>query len=160
MLRMSFLAKHGVSLFAIMAILLELTLVESFISTNNAVRRAHHRRHEARTDAQSTKRQPVTRLQQTIQNDNNNELNVSRKKFISTSIFSLLLSTQASNAQEQEEPKTITACRVVASGKPTNCVSTASVRQVDCYEPPMDDLKFRQRKPWPESRELSQPILP
>ena len=63
-------------------------------------------------------------------------LHVSRKKFISTSIFSLLLSTQASNAQEQEEPKTITACRVVASGKPTNCVSTASVRQVDCYEPP------------------------
>jgi uncharacterized protein (DUF1499 family) len=130
-LRMYFLMKHGVSVVIIVAILLQTRLVESFSMVPAAPRR-----HEA-TVGKST-REPVILFQQTTQHKNMNELtSVSRKNFISTTIFSLFMSTttQPSYAQD-EEPKSITACKVAASGKPTNCVSTANVRQIDCYEPP------------------------
>jgi uncharacterized protein (DUF1499 family) len=42
----------------------------------------------------------------------------------------------AANADDDDVPSTsIAACKVVA-GVPTNCVSTASIKQVDCYAPP------------------------
>lgn len=72
--------------------------------------------------------------------DNRNRPRVSRKDFVSTSILSLgsfLINRQSALAQDADVMMpTITACKVVPSGKPTNCVSTASVRQVDCYAPP------------------------
>lgn len=70
--------------------------------------------------------------------NNNDEQSMSRTDFISTTLLSLgtlFVNGQPSFAAENNE-KQITACKVTGGGKPTNCVSTASVKQVDCYAPP------------------------
>ena len=56
---------------------------------------------------------------------------VSRSDFIKVGAAVFVLAGPA-NAQETS----ITACKVVGGGKPTNCISTASIKQVDCYAPP------------------------
>jgi len=69
-------------------------------------------------------------------NNNNGKSSLSRKSFVS--IVALSLGTLFVNGQSAlaDDEKSITACKIVGGGKPTNCVSTASVRQVDCYAPP------------------------
>lgn len=85
---------------------------------------------------------PITSVSQTRQHaiSNNHSENephsLSRNEFISTSLLTLgtlLVNPPPSLASEQPE---ITACKVALGGKPTNCISTASVKQVDCYAPP------------------------
>ena len=67
-----------------------------------------------------------------IRNHNREPFVLSRTDFLSTSLFSLVfVNYQSVNAAESIAP-----CKVVGGGKPNNCISTSSVRQVDCYAPP------------------------
>lgn len=95
--------------------------------------------------SQGTRSHQCSSTQLDASYDNSNGSLISRTDFVSSTLLSLttllvdIPSALASDADDEAittTRQTITPCPVVSSGKPNNCVSTASVKQVDLYSPP------------------------